>query len=255
MNEFFRAWPLDDVHVRSGGSGRTVDAYLAVFDTPTEVSDQDGRYREQLHRASFNKTLADNALRFPVIYNHAMTLHGTPSDRFSVPVGRPVEITPDGRGVRVVDEYHRTELADEVLEAIRDGSVRAYSFSGRFVRSDPRTPRMGFRPAADGSLRAVTRLEVALREYGPTPLPAYADAAVLGVRGQLLGALLAAPAEERLSLLQQLTHSGPGSTSTPAAGGAGDDGAAEQAERAAARHFSRHDLRDRIRRARITRGI
>jgi hypothetical protein len=46
MTEFVRAWALDDIRIRSGGDGRTVEAYAAVFDTPTEVHDQDGHYNE-----------------------------------------------------------------------------------------------------------------------------------------------------------------------------------------------------------------
>jgi hypothetical protein len=43
-----RAYALDDVHVRSDGSGRVVEAYAAVFNTRTEVMDQDGHYRDPL---------------------------------------------------------------------------------------------------------------------------------------------------------------------------------------------------------------
>src|SRR5690349_1314009 len=34
---FTRSYPLDDIRIRSGGDGRTVEAYAAVFDTPSEI--------------------------------------------------------------------------------------------------------------------------------------------------------------------------------------------------------------------------
>lgn len=252
MRDFCRVWALDDIRVRSGGDGRTVEAYMAVFGVPVEVHDVDGHYNEQVDRGAFTRTLAHNGTRFSVFYNHARTLDGTPSDRYSMPIGVPEEITPDGRGIRVVDRYNRTEVADEVLENIRSGAIRGYSFSGAFMRSDPRLRSRGqrYRPGPDGTLTTVTRLEIAMREYGPTPIPQYEEAAVLGLRANtLLGALLAAPAEARLALLEQLTAAGgPSSVGTP------DDGPAEEAVGTASTHSARDALRMRLRAALVIRS-
>jgi hypothetical protein len=50
-------------------------------------------------------------------------------------------------------------------------------------------------------------MEVAMREFGPTPFPAFAGAAITGIRAQqVLAGLLAAPAERRAVLLDQLDH-------------------------------------------------
>jgi hypothetical protein len=46
-------------------------------------------------------------------------------------------------------------------------------------------PRRGPYRARGGELPTVTRNEIALREYGPTPFPAYEDAAIVGVRALL----------------------------------------------------------------------
>ena len=79
------------------------------------------------------------------------------------------------------------------------------SFSGSFVRSDVATPRGGFKPAADGSLKTVTRMEIAMREYGPTPFPAYEAAAILGVRAEELAATISNLDEsERAELVRLL---------------------------------------------------
>lgn len=172
----------DDITIRSDGTGRTVEAYAAVFNQPTEIVDREGHYREQLSPTSFNQTVARNGARFPVLYNHARTLMGTPSDIGSVPIGNSSEVIADARGLRTVARYNANPLADQVLEAIRNGDISGMSWSGRIVAQDIRTPRSGFRPAADGSLSLVTRTEIALKEFGPTPFPAYAGADIIGIR-------------------------------------------------------------------------
>jgi len=257
MTEFVRAWALDDIRIRSGGDGRTVEAYAAVFDTPTEVHDQDGHYNEVIHPSAFNKTISDRGTRFGVLFNHGMTVWGTPAERYSLPIGTPIEVKADKRGLLTVTRYNNTPQADEVLEAINSGGITAYSFSGNFIRSDPmRTPRGGYRPAAGGTLRTVTRHEVAMREYGPATFAAYPDAAIVGVRAQqMLGQLLSAPPEQAVNLLQQYrgltTPAGePGTlTDTP-----DESGAVEQTEDEPREHSAR-SLAQRIREARRARGM
>lgn len=181
---YARSWALDDIEiVRSvdGGDGRTVEAYAAVFDTPTEITDTHGHYNEVIARTAFRRTLEHGIDRVGVYYHHGMTLHGTPSDLGAVPIGSPVSIRADGRGLRTVTRYNRSDLADSVLEAIRNGDIKGYSFRGRIYKSSPsRVPR-----ARGGALSTVTRTELGLAEYGPTPTPAYADAGILAVRSTL----------------------------------------------------------------------
>lgn len=180
---YARSWALDDIQIMRAadghGDGRTVTAYAAVFDTPTEITDQHGHYREVIARTAFNRQLGLGIDRVGVFYHHALTLHGTPSDLGSVPIGSPLEISADGRGLRTVTRFNRSPLADSVLEAIRAGDIKGYSFRGRIHKSNPeRVPRV----RAGGSLPTVTRIELGLTEYGPTPTPAYTDAGVLAIR-------------------------------------------------------------------------
>lgn len=223
MTMFTRAYPLDDIQVESG-DGRTVEAYAAVFDTPTEIRDRDGHYMEIIAPGAFNKTLEERGTRFGVFYNHGLTLHGSSSERGSVPIGTPLEVRVDGRGLYTRTRYHRTPLADEVLEAIREGSITGYSFSGRFIQSSPsRVPRR--RPGAE--LPTITRTEIKLAEYGPTPIPAYEDAAILGVRS-LAARLVHLTAADRAELaailapLEEGEHVLPPTTPTPDVGAGGD---------------------------------
>lgn len=185
-NTFVRSFALQDIAIRSGGDGRTVEAYAAVFDTPAEIVDGQGHYTEVIDRAAFNRTIANNATRVGVFYNHGLNLYGGASDRGSVPIGTPEEIRADHNGLLTVTRYNKTPLADEVLEAIRSGGIAGYSFTGRLIRSDPsRPPSGGFNRGRDGMLRTVRRHELGLQEYGPTPMPAYTEAAILGVRAAM----------------------------------------------------------------------
>jgi hypothetical protein len=193
---YVRAFTLDDISIRSGGDGRTVDAYATVFDQPAEIHDQDGDYEEINDRAMYNKAVSDAApagsrqsWRVGVFYNHGMTLYQTPSDLYSMPCGTPVDIRPDGRGLFTSTRYARGQLGDLIIDGIREGLLTTYSVSGRYLRSSPSVPRFGFSRRADGSLPQVRRLEATLREYGPTPFPAYAGAEIVGMRAEWMSLL------------------------------------------------------------------
>ena len=183
IGEYVRSFPLDDISIRAGGDGRTVTAYAAVFNSPSEVRDQDGHYMEELDPAVFNRAISDSApqgsrsnWRVGVFYNHGLTIHGTPSERRVDADRRPCRHqvqTPCG--ILTVTRYNKSELADEVLENIRSGSIPGYSFTGHFKRSNPLIPRGGFRPDRTGNLPTVRRMESTFKEYGPTPFPVYAD--------------------------------------------------------------------------------
>ena len=95
-SDLFRSYPLEDYHiVRTGegdSSGRVVEAYMTVFDEPAEIHDHQGHYREDIDRSAFNKRIADlersrnGFAAAKVFYNHGMTIHGTPSERGSMPI-------------------------------------------------------------------------------------------------------------------------------------------------------------------------
>lgn len=235
MNNFTRSYRFEDATI-APGDGRTVTAFTAVFDVETEVKDRWGHYRETNERSAFNKTISDNGTRFGVFYNHAKDVHGNPSDLFSLPLGVPTApprvetMTLSGRsvtGLLTETRYNKTDLGEQVLEGIRSGSIPGYSYSGRFIRSDPeRTPRGGWRPGSDGALQLVRRAEIAMHEYGPTPLPVYDDAAVIGVRS-LIDRSGHLTDEDRAALIEILTRSTrrePDGNGTSGTGAAGDDG-------------------------------
>lgn len=180
-----RSVALEDIHVRAGGTGRDVVAYAAVWMTPTEIVDSDGHYDEQNAPDSMDKSIAQRAGRIFSVYNHAKNLDGGSSSEFSVPLGKPLEIRADKTGLLTVTRYSRGAVTDQILQAIIDGALTGMSYTGVFLRSDPERGRYGlYGPDAKGALPLVTRLEIALIEYGPTPIPAYEAAAIVGVRSR-----------------------------------------------------------------------
>jgi len=200
--QFTRSFPLQDVSIAKDGTGRTVEAYAAVFDTPVPIHDGDGDYIEVIDRGAFDRILTKIApqgqranWRCGVFYNHGMTIHGSPSDQYSMPIGVPEEIKADARGLFTRTRFHKGELADTILDRIQEGSLPGYSFSGRFHRSQPSRPRSGYGPRPDGTLPVVRRTESTLREYGPTPFPYYPDAVITAVRADLVTAQLDQVAE------------------------------------------------------------
>lgn len=201
-----RSVPLIDLTV----SGRTVTAYAATFDEPYAVRDAHGDYDEVIARTAFNRTIGLGISRVGVLYNHGMTLFGTPSEQFSKPLGSPESITAEKRGLLTVTRYNKTPLADEVLEMINNGDITAQSFRGAIVQSAPTIMR--------GGRQLVRRLELGLKEYGPSPFPTNVSAEIVAVRSVLddiSDADLAAMVRERIRI------------SSPPAEGTGDNGTAD----------------------------
>jgi HK97 family phage prohead protease len=174
-----RSFPLSDLVVRSEGDGRTVDAYAAVFGAPAEVRDFDGHYFETIERSAFDVSIR-RGTKVQVLFNHGMDVYGNPSDRFSMPIGTPTEITSDARGLRTVTRIAKTELGDEVLELMRSGAIDGFSFTGKPLRSQRVAAVKG------DELPTIVRQELALKEYGPAVFRVYDDARVLALRASQL---------------------------------------------------------------------
>jgi HK97 family phage prohead protease len=248
---------LDDVHVRSDGSGRVVEAYAAVFNRSTEVMDQDGHYNESLTPTAFDRTIQHKGINFVVLFNHGMTINGTPNPEATMPIGVPVEVRADERGLFTATRYLDNPIADHVLDAIKKGAIRAQSFSGRFTKSVRSYPEGRSRSA----LPLITRQEVDMREYGPAVFAAYPDAAILGMRAeQFVRALLETPPDKRVEWLEQFEGLGTPLDADPLGSNIGTplEGPAEAdaEDPPTIGHSARLiPLATRVRVARITRGL
>jgi HK97 family phage prohead protease len=170
-----RCVPLLDLEIERSGDGRTVVAYAAAFENQHRVFDTyDGDIDEIIDRASFNRTIG-NGVQPQVIFNHGRDLFGESSDRFAMPLGTPIEVKAEDRGLLTRTAYARTDLADEVLELIRAGAIRGQSFRGAMYRSKLEGQTADGRPI-------FRRLELGLTEYGPTPFPQDEGAVMLALR-------------------------------------------------------------------------
>jgi HK97 family phage prohead protease len=246
---FARSYAIEDMHVRADGTGRIVEAYAAAFNSRAEIMDQDGHYFESLSPDSFNKTIAEKGTNFGVLFNHGRTIDGAPNPLASMPIGVPLEVTPDDRGVFTVTRYLDNPLANDTLDAIKQRAITAQSFSGMFIKSVKSYPDGRGRSA----LPTITRHEVKMREYGPAVFAAYGAAQILGTRAeQFVRALLQTPPDRRLDWLAQFegftTPSGP---DIPIIGTSPE--AAESTDEP--REHSARSLASRIRVGRIARGI
>ena len=196
--EIIRNVPVEDIKIVRDGSGRTVEAYAAVFNIPAEIHDHMGDYMEVNDPTAFNRTIRNGIGHVRVFYNHGLTIHGTPSDAGSIPIGTPLEIRADKYGLLTRTRYGTGATADAVLDAIRNGSIQGQSYTGRIFRSDPKGRIPSVRRGEP--LPTVRRLEIGLKEYGPTPFPAFADAKILAVRSAI--ALMGD--EDRAEILRML---------------------------------------------------
>lgn len=177
--DFARSYALDDIEVVRGGTGREVVAYCAVFDAPYEVQDAHGHYYETIHRSAFDRRLATGKMPM-VLYNHGADLTGRPDTLAQVPLGTALEVRPDHHGLLTRARYNKTPLAESVLEAIRHGDIKSQSFRGKIYRSTPdRVPR-----STGGGLPSITRNELGLSDFGPTPSAVNAEAKILAVRAR-----------------------------------------------------------------------
>jgi HK97 family phage prohead protease len=189
-----RSMQLDDLEIKRGAfscercgkdaTGRMVDAYATVFNSSAEIADQHGHYHEVIDSAAFNMVLgrAKDMRNIGVYYHHGMTLHGTPSGEGAFPLGHPSAVRSDRHGLFTSTHYSTNDVGERALQLIKEGTLTGMSFQGRIYRSDPqRIPAQ----RRGGPLPTVRRLQLGLREYGPTPSPAYAEAQVAAVRAAM----------------------------------------------------------------------
>lgn len=200
-----RAFTCEDIHVRQDGGGRIVEAYAAVFNVRQEIRDFDGHYMENIDSHSFDRTIQlrhqpGKPSGFQVLFNHGADISGRTSGHLTLPIGVPVDVKADNKGVFTATRYLENPLAESVLQTIKGGGLRGQSFTGAMRRSVKSWPD-GRRSDA---LPMITRREIEMREYGPAVFPAYVDAAITGTRAEsFLRELLAQSPETRLEWLSR----------------------------------------------------
>jgi phage head maturation protease len=201
-----RSIPLTDFEI-SRTDGRTVTAYAATFGDLYPVIDQFGDYDEEISRVAFNRELGRGFGHVGVFYNHGMTALGTPSDRNSSPVGTPLDIRPDGRGLLTVTRYAPTPLGEEILELIRSEALRFQSFRGPVYDT--------VRKRSGAGRLILERTALGLTEYGPTAMPANSRAEIIAVRSTALAEQIEALTDDQRAELARLLTTSPTPPETP----------------------------------------
>ena len=117
------------------------------------------------------------------------TIGGAEAPEFQLPLGKPLDVRPEPRGLLTRTEYDASDpFTERILSKIHAGTITAQSFVGGIIRSSPELRGPGDRHRArNGALTTVRRMMLGLREYGPVLYPAYTGAEILGVRMQLPG--------------------------------------------------------------------
>ncbi len=154
-----------DLELR-GSDGRTVTGIAVPFDQPTEIHEPFNSYREVFRCGAFTRTLAERGAERVKL----LALH----NGRNLPLGRlSTAREVNGTGLVIEARVSKTQAGDEALELVRDGALDAFS--------------IGFVPMPNGSRwnrdrTEVERVEVRLQEVSLVPFPAYAGAAITGVR-------------------------------------------------------------------------
>jgi hypothetical protein len=157
------------------GSPGTLTGYLAVFNQWSEInSAHEGHFMERMAPGSFARTIADNASRMKVTFNH-----GKDPQLGDKVLGIPTVLGEDDYGVRTEVPLFPTSYNRDLAPGLKAG---AYGMSFRFnvIGEDlNRRPKpSAYNP--DGIPERTVR-EVRMQEFGPVTFPAY-EGASAGMR-------------------------------------------------------------------------
>jgi HK97 family phage prohead protease len=141
-------------------SQRTVYGTVMPYDTPTTVDDGMGPYREAFAPGAFDRSINQSNRKVPLKAMHA---------RQQFPLGQVIRWDDSPSALRGHFRVSDTAPGNDALTLITDGVVDAFSVGFRSIQSETRDD-------------TVYRTEVKLLEVSLVDSPAYAGAAIEGVR-------------------------------------------------------------------------
>ena len=160
---------IRDAPAGDAGPG-TLVGYLAVFGQWSEInSAHEGHFMERLTRGAFNRTIADNASRMKVTFNH-----GKDPQLGDKVLGIPTVLEEDSHGVRYEVPLLPTSYNRDLAPGLKAG---AYGSSFRFnVTAEDYNKRAKASAYNPQGLPERTVRELRMQEFGPVTFPAYAGA-------------------------------------------------------------------------------
>lgn len=130
--------------------GRTFTGYASTWDL-----DQGG---DIIVPGSFKKTLAEAGAKVKILWQH------------NEPIGVPVSMTEDSKGLLVTGKISQTRLGDEALTLVKDGVIDSMSIGYRVINSD-------YNEKGQRVIR-----ELALKEFSLVTFPMNEAAIITGVK-------------------------------------------------------------------------
>jgi HK97 family phage prohead protease len=148
-----------EIHARK--EKRTIEGYASIFDNRDLVDDI-------VVAGAFARTLSDGGpgSRSPLLWQHNVM----------APIGRPLEIREDSRGLYFKDKISKTRQGDEALELAHDGVVTGVSIGYDIMRHE--IDDTGDRPTR-------RLLDLELWERSLVTFPANEQARIVSVRKSL----------------------------------------------------------------------
>ena len=152
MNREFKSLEFKESAVNM--SQRTIEGYAATFELD-QVDDI-------INPGAFTKTIDEGfkSGRIKMLWQH------------DSPLGMPLEMAEDSKGLYVKGRVSRTALGDDALELMRDGVVDRMSIGFSIPQNKSGYTEQGIRVIS----------EVKLFEFSPVTFPANQGAAILGVK-------------------------------------------------------------------------
>lgn len=141
------------------GSGRVLEGYAAVWDSPTRIADL---FTETVRRGAFAASLASGK---PVFL---LAQHDFAQPLARSGAGGALHLEEDSKGLRFSATLAETRTADDVLAQARAGIVTGASFGFRVPQGGEAWPSRDKREL----------LRVDLLEISAVTVPAYADTSI-----------------------------------------------------------------------------
>lgn len=160
------------VEIKANQDG-TFEGYAAVFGNVDS-------YGDIIQPGAFTKTIQERRGKIRVLWNH---------DSFAPPVGKLLDISEDGYGLKIKAQLSSTPRGQEIAQLMRDGVIDSMSIGYTTIRHDYEQ--------RDDLGREVRNLrELKLYEFSPVNFPANEAASITDVKRQ----------HEAEALTLQLTH-------------------------------------------------